>query len=310
MQTSIFLTTLSESLLEIKIDNPKRFNLEYIRDEVESLTSIIGPHQVYYQNGSEVSSLSFSDLPLSSPLEMIEMSSLPVARFLIKFRSRSYPVYVNNYEKKFVLSLKLAIEKKMQSLGLDCPFDAQTLRISGQEIPGSLLLSEIAYNAEITMDLNSFISHRPIITTFDLDPFQEITKKAMHVLIVKGINYEIKVDERAAKWRRVEEGFSVECYCRNRECEARNRTVVCSLGFGVFSLESLRERCRCPLCRENSNEFVAAGFFKACWKFRGVVDAKIMEGEERTWNQFYVWRELFDDWNNLRFSVCPNSSSN
>lgn len=307
MYTSVFITTLTQDL-ELKVENPKRFNLEYIKDEIESLTSIIGPHQIYYHHGHEVSNISYSDLPLSSPLEMIEVNSLPVARFLIKFRSRSYPVYVNNYEKKFILSLKLAIEKKMQSLGLECPFDAQTLRISGAEIPTNCLLSEIPYNAEITLDLNTFISHRPVVTTFDLEQLEEITKKAITVLLAKGINYEVKIDERAAKWRRVTEGFSIECYCRNRECEARNRTVICSLAFGVFSLETLKERCRCPLCHESSHELIVAGFYKACWKFIGVLDGNEVTGEELTYSQFHIWRELLSDWQYLKFCVWPTSN--
>lgn len=309
MQSSLLISTLDHDLIEIKVQNPQKFNLEYVRDEVESLTNILGPHQIYYQNGVEVTSLLYSDLPLPEPLEMIQNSTLPVARFLINFRSRTYPVYVNNYEKKYLLCLKLAIEKKMQSLGLECPFDAQTLRLNGEEIPISCQLSELPYNAQINMDLNTFISHRPLVTTFDLEEFEEIVKKSVMVLVAKGKNYEVKVDERAAKWRRISEGFCVECYCRNRNCEARNRTVVANLGFGVFDLEILKVRIRCPLCGQVSEEIVAAGFFKAAWKYKGVLNSNVVEGEEKSWGGFYVWRDLAQEWSQLKFAVRPDNSN-
>lgn len=309
MQNSVTIATLDHGFIEIKIENPKKFNLEYIRDEIELLTNILGPHQIYYQNGLEVQNLSYSDLPLPEPLEMIQDPTSPVARFLINFRNRVYPVYVNNYEKKYLLSLKLAIEKKMQSLGLECPFDAQTLRIKSEEIPISCQLSELPYNVQISMDLNTFISHRPLITTFDLDKFEEITKSSTMVLIAKGKNYEVKADERAAKWRRVAEGFSVECYCRNRNCEARNRTVVSNLGFGVFDFNFFNAKIKCPLCGSVSEEMVNAGFWKAAWKFKGILNGNEVQGEEKAWGGYYVWRDLGQEWTQLRFGVRPDSSN-
>jgi len=35
MQTSVMITTLDHGLIEIKIENPKNFNIEYIRDEID-----------------------------------------------------------------------------------------------------------------------------------------------------------------------------------------------------------------------------------------------------------------------------------
>ena len=308
MEKVLCIITLDHGIITLRIPDPKKYNLEYIKDEVESITNVISPHQVYYSRGKEVESLISIESSPDAALEMIEDNSMSVIRYLLRFRGRVYPIYVSNYEKKFLLCLKLRIEKKFSSLGIDCPFDSQTLKINSEELPSSLSLSEIPYNTEIDLDLNSFIPQRSRITTFDLTDLKESNKHEKTTLVNRGNKYEVKIDERASKWRKVLKGFSLQCYCRNRECEARNRTVVINLGFGVFSVNSMKNKSNCPLCGELCQEFVTGGFYFACWKFRGIANETSVTGEEKTWNQYYVWREILDEWSELRFSVRPNEN--
>ena len=308
MEKQIYIITLDHDILIVRIPSPKKYTLEYVRDEVELQTNIIGPCQIYYYNGTVVQNLEIGSWTMESPLELIENNTLSVNRFLINYRSRLYPVYIENYQKKFMLCLKLAIEKKFTSLGIDCPFDSQTLKINGLEVPGNLPLSELSYNTKIDLDLNSFIPQRQAITTYDLSELDDEDKEDQTTLIARGNKFEAKIDARAPKWRKFTKGFSLQCYCRNRECEARNRTVIINLGFGIFTLDSIKNKILCPLCKDVCQELLSAGFYFAVWKYKGMIDNSYIDNEERTWNQYHTWRELFDNWSQLKFSVRLNAN--
>lgn len=304
MEKTAYISTLDHECLEFKIRDPKKWNLEHLKDIVEDSTNILGPYQLYFHSGKETNSLDSLEMTYEKPLELVVNNQIPVMRFLISFRGRVYPVYISNFENKFLLCLKLAIEKKMGSLGIDCPFDAQTLRLDNTEIPAKCSLSSLPNNARIELELNSFIPQRPDITTYDYNE-EAKPKEPRQVLVVQGNKITTKVDERAAKWRQVKKGLSIQCYCRNRKCEARNRTVVANLGFGVFSLESINSRALCPICFEACQEFLSVGFYCAVWTFKGIIQENNVIGEEKTFNKYHVWREINDDWMKLKFSVRP-----
>lgn len=308
MEKIVSVLTLDYGILSIKVPTPKKYNLEFIRDEVEEITNIIGPHQFYFYHGKEVQDLESQEWTMANPLDLIENNVISVNRFLIRFRNRIFPIYISDFEKKYLLCLKLAIEKKFSSLGIDCPFDSQTLKINYQELPSSLPLCELPYNTEIDLELNSFIPQKFNITIYDLKEISEAHKVKKTALMSKGAKFEVKVDSRCSKWRMVSKGLSIQCYCRNRECEARNRTVVVNLGFGVFSIDSIKTRTFCPICEEVCQELTNAGFYFAGWKFRGVINEISESGEEKTWDHYYLWREFFNEWTELQFSVRPNEN--
>lgn len=305
MDKSVIITSLDHECIEIKIRDPKKWNLEHLKDEVEHITNIMGPHQLYYLYGKEIHSLENFETSAEQALELVENNTIPVMRFLINLRSRVYPVYVSNFDKKYLLCLKLAIEKKLGCLGMDCPFDAQTLKLENREIPAKCRLSELPNNARIELELNSFIPQRPEITTYAIDEEESKPKEPRLVLVCQGSKIFTKIDERAAKWRQVCKGLTIHCYCRNRKCEARNRAVVANLGFGIFTLDTLNSKALCPICSEECQEFLSIGFYCATWKFKGVLKGSNVFGEEKTYNKYRVWREINDEWENLRFSVRP-----
>jgi hypothetical protein len=307
MEKIIHINTLDHGYLQVKISNPKMVNIEYLKDEVEMLTNIIGPHQIYYYCGKEVKNLESEDWGIDKPLEMIEDNSIPVKRLLVKFRSRIYPIYVSHFEKKYLLCLKLTIEKKFLNLGIECPFDAQILKFGNKEIPGSCALSDLPYNTKIDLELNSFIKQKVDILTYDLNQIEDFHPEEKNILINRAGKVEVKIDSRAPKWRRVFNGLSIECYCRNRRCEATNRTVVVNLKFGIFSIESLKKKILCPLCEEICHEVVCVGIYFAILKYKGFIGESFITNEEKIWNRYYIWRGLFDDWKDLKFSVRPSA---
>ena len=199
MEKSIFIKTLDFNILEVKFQNPKKINFESLKDEVERLTNIISPYQIYYYYGKEVQTIRSEELTQENPLEMIENSSVSVNRYLINYRCRSYPVYVLNFENKFLLCLKLAIEKKFASIGIECPFDAQILKINNEEIPSNIALREIPYNCKIDLELNSFIVTRINVQTYEFDDFAESVKEVRTILVNRANKFEVKVDDRAPK---------------------------------------------------------------------------------------------------------------
>ena len=52
------------------------------------------------------------------------------------------------------------------------------------------------------------------------------------------------------KWSRIGAGLFLDGRCKNKECEAFNKTVSINLGLGVFDYILDLERSICPMCKK------------------------------------------------------------
>jgi hypothetical protein len=93
-----------------------------------------------------------------------------------------------------------------------------------------------------------------------------------------------QLSAHAPDWRTVAPGVCMEGKCMNANCDAFERMVIETLGFGEFSCN---RQIRCPAC-DTLCPAVTTGFFQCHWSFAGQkADGTVHEAEPQRIDQEY-----------------------
>ena len=127
----------------------------------------------------------------------------------------------------------------------------------------------------------------------DLASYEIVNESAIHlVLRLRGggmppsfsfnsMNEPVKMEfsQTAPDWRCVSPGISWLGNCTNSDCDAFLQEVISNHGFGVFNVETAKNRATCPECKHALLNVEGSGFFNCKYRFYGVqVDGTEREG--------------------------------
>ncbi|GMF13659.1 unnamed protein product [Phytophthora lilii] len=80
---------------------------------------------------------------------------------------------------------------------------------------------------------------------------------------------ELAFTPNAPEWRMASEGLNPEGRCKNRDCSAFGRMIICPKRFEPFNLLQ-DDKVQCPMCRLKVKPRTC-GFYNCTWKFDGTL---------------------------------------
>ena len=73
---------------------------------------------------------------------------------------------------------------------------------------------------------------------------------------------------KAKAWKKYVQGLNLEGYCRNKNCKAYNKKVICQMGFVDYVFEEDDNKVVCPICKKKIIP-ESCGFSKCVFKTIG-----------------------------------------
>jgi len=71
----------------------------------------------------------------------------------------------------------------------------------------------------------------------------------VNILNKKGI-VKIPKNKYNQKWKKFEKGINLEGICKNKDCEAFTKLVICPFNKKIFNLNENINECTCPICKK------------------------------------------------------------
>lgn len=81
----------------------------------------------------------------------------------------------------------------------------------------------------------------------------------------------ISFSNEAPEWRGANGGTNIEGKCRNGECEAFDKMVICPVGIDIsFDMKKDESKLKCPICKTGFKP-LTCGFVNCYWKYEGTL---------------------------------------
>jgi ubiquitin len=336
MEVSYSFLTLKGGAHELTFQSNDQFV-----DEIERLSGIYIPDQIYYRNG-RVTNLP-SIMNSNDKYFQVTSRSDSTSRYFIKTPEARLKVYLPSSNTKKVQDLCRTFVSSCRRNSLSYPINEYVFKFNEQTLQLDSSMAEIPNDSEIDLIKEALY---PVIESFHItvktltgkevicfvDPSDTVLKLKKHIAEFEGIpvdqqrlifagkqledekdlgTYEIihesvlhlvlrlrgggmppsfsfnsmetavkmEFSKTAPDWRCVSPGMSWLGECVNPECPAFIREVISNHGFGVFNVQTDRNRAACPMCKEQLTGVGGCGFFNCKFKFYGVqMDGVVREG--------------------------------
>jgi hypothetical protein len=89
---------------------------------------------------------------------------------------------------------------------------------------------------------------------------------------------------KANAWKKYVSGLNLEGYCRNKNCKAYNKKVICQMGYLDYVFEEDDNKVVCPICKKNIMP-ESCGFSKCVFKIIGKKynNGKLEKIDDKIW---------------------------
>ena len=185
-------------------------------------------------------------------------------------------VYVNGISDSslfFKINKNCKVEELKDLISEKCKISNEALNLSfgGKLLKDSLLLSD--YNVISNSVINcEYINNGGNFDFIDVNNINGIKK--------------IPLGKKVSRWKKYVKGLNLEGYCKNKQCEAYNKKVICQIGYIDYNFENIRDENKsiCPMCKKKIIP-LSCGFSKCAFKISGkrIIDGKMEEISDEEW---------------------------